>query len=170
MKKYWNISVAVFVTTILLQVLPAIAAEEKIHTTSDTLLARIQVEDFINDYYWELATIGEGDLSLFWAEDAVFDVNGAVYEGLKAINDVYSLGLGPGGRLVFQTNIPRIKIDGEKAVVDLIYTGFLNTDSAEAPKPYEQGHDHMELRDAGSGWEISSRTLRTFSLDQSYAE
>ncbi len=54
----------------------------------------------------------------------------------------------PGGRLVFQTNIPRIKIDGEKAVVDLIYTGFLNTESAEAPKPYEQGHDHMELRDA----------------------
>ena len=148
----------------------AATVEERITTTSETLLARIQVEDFINDYYWELATIGSGDLSLFWTEDAVFDVNGMVYNGLQAIEEVYSLGLGPGGRLVFQMDIPRIRIEGTTAIVDLIYTGILNTDPAEAPKPYEQGHDHMELRNANGDWKITNRTLRTISLDQSYAE
>ena len=148
----------------------SVAAEEKVMTTPETLLSRIQVEDFINDYYWELATIGNGDLSLFWAENAVFDVNGMVYNGLQAIEDVYSLGLGPGGRLVFQMDIPRIRIEGTTAIVDLIYTGFLNTYPTEAPKPYEQGHDHMELRNSSGDWKITNRTLRTISLDQSYAE
>lgn len=165
-----NFKAAFFLLISVLVGTSAVAAEEKVMTTSETLLSRIQVEDFINDYYWELATIGEGDLSLFWTEDAVFDVNGQVYSGLQAIEEVYSLGLGPGGRLVFQTNIPRIQIDGDTAIINLIYTGFLNTDPAEAPKPYEQGHDHMELRNSNGDWKITNRTLRTFSLDQSYAE
>ena len=145
--------------------LPALTlADERVQTTSDTLLARIQVEDFINDYYWGLANVGDEDITEFWAEGAVFDVNGNVYNGLNEIEAVYALGLGPGGRLVFQPAIPRIHINGNQAVIDLIYTGMLNVDPNLAPVPHEQGHDHMELVFANGLWKISRRTLRTFSL------
>jgi hypothetical protein len=159
----------IFITLFALSVsLSTSAAEELTHTTQETLLARIQVEDFINDYYWELATIGESDLKLFWDEEAVFDVNGNIYEGLKSIEDVYSLGLGPGGRLIFQMDIPRIRILDNTATVDMFYTGFLNNNPDEAPKPYEQGHDHMELINSQGSWKITNRTLRSVSLDKSY--
>ena len=141
-------------------------ADERVATTSETLLARIQVEDFINDYYWGLATVGDEDITEFWAQDAVFDVNGNVYNGLAEIEAVYALGLGPGGKLVFQMDIPRIRINGNQAVVDLIYTGMLNVDPKLAPRPHEQGHDHMELVYTQGQWKISSRVLRSFSLAQ----
>lgn len=145
-------------------------AAERVHTTNETLLARIQVEDFINDYYWGLANVGESegedDITEFWAEGAVFDVNGNVYNGLAEIEAVYALGLGPGGRLVFQPSVPKIRINGNRAVVDLIYTGMLNVGPNLAPRPHEQGHDHMELVYSDGLWKISSRTLRTFSLSQ----
>ncbi len=141
-------------------------AAERITTTNETLLARIRVEDFINDYYWGLATVGDEDITEFWAKGAVFDVNGNVYAGLDAIEAVYALGLGPGGKLVFQMDIPRIRINGNQAVVDLIYTGMLNVDPNLAPRPHEQGHDHMELVFVDEQWKISKRTLRSFSLAQ----
>jgi hypothetical protein len=144
--------------------------EERVHTTAETLLARIQVEDFMNDYYWELASESTRELDVFWTEDAEFDVNGQVYQGLAAIEAVYALGLGPGGRLVFQMDIPKIRINGKEAVVDLIYTGVLNTDPAAAPRLYEQGHDHVELVSNNGDWKITRRVLRTISLDESFPE
>lgn len=147
---------------------PLIAlADERVNTTNETLLDRIQVEDFMNDYYWELATEGGDGVSSFWAKDAVFDVNGDVFDGLSAIEEVYSKGLGPGGKLVFQMDIPRIRINGNKALVDLIYTGILNTDPKKAPTFHEQGHDHVELIKTNGEWKIKNRVLRSFSLDQS---
>ena len=143
------------------------AAEERVHTTAETLLDRIQVEDFISDYYWELANGATDDLSLFWTADAVFDVNGNVLDGLPAIEAVYAEGLGPGGKLVFQPAIPQIRIDGNSASVDLIYTGVLNLAPDAAPALYEQGHDHMQLVKADGVWKIARRVLRSYSLDQS---
>lgn len=151
----------------LLLAFPGIAAEERVRTTAATLLDRIQVEDFISDYYWELANGATGDLSLFWTADAVFDVNGNVLDGLAAIEAVYAQGLGPGGKLVFQPAIPQIRIDGDSATVDLIYTGVLNTAPDAAPALYEQGHDHMELVKADGVWKVARRVLRSYSLDQS---
>jgi hypothetical protein len=146
---------------------PGEAADERVQTTAATLLDRIQVEDFIADYYWELAGGAAGDLSLFWTADAVFDVNGNVLEGLQAIEAVYAEGLGPGGKLVFQPDIPQIRINGAGATVDLVYTGVLNIAPDAAPALYEQGHDHMELVKADGSWKISRRVLRSYSLDQS---
>ena len=143
------------------------AADERVLTTADTLLDRIQVEDFITDYYWELANGATGDLSLFWSADAVFDVNGNVLDGLPAIEAVYAEGLGPGGKLVFQPSIPQIRVAGDKATVDLVYTGVLNVAPDAAPALYEQGHDHLELVKAAGIWKISRRVLRSYSLDQS---
>lgn len=147
-----------------------VSAAERVQTTDETLLDRIQVEDFIHDYYWELANESGDDITEFWAEDAEFDVNGNVLQGIDAIEEVYSRGLGPGGKLVFQPDIPRIRIDGNTAVVDLIYTGILNTAPDEAPSLYEQGHDHLELINTDGQWKITRRVLRSFSLDQSYEE
>lgn len=143
------------------------AAEDRVLTTADTLLDRIQVEDFISDYYWELANGATGDLSLFWTADAVFDVNGNVLDGLPAIEAVYAQGLGPGGKLVFQPSIPQIRIDGDRAAVDLVYTGVLNVAPDAAPALYEQGHDHLELVRTNGVWMIARRVLRSYSLDQS---
>lgn len=158
---------ALFVSSIagLLFQQPGLAAE-RVHTDDATLLDRIQVEDFIHDYYWELADGATGDLSLFWTPDAVFDVNGNVLRGIEAIDAVYAEGLGPGGKLVFQPAIPRIRIDGASATVDLIYTGILNTAPDRAPSLYEQGHDHMELVKQEAGWKIARRVLRSYSLAQ----
>lgn len=158
-------ALVLFCSTLVLS--SAYAAEERVLTTADTLLDRIQVEDFITDYYWELANGAAGDLSLFWTADAVFDVNGNVLDGLPAIEAVYAEGLGPGGKLVFQPSIPQIRIDGDTASVDLVYTGVLNIAPDQAPALYEQGHDHLELVRAKGVWMISRRVLRSFSLDQS---
>lgn len=146
---------------------PSGAAEDRVHTTAATLLDRIQVEDFITDYYWELANGASDDLARFWTADAVFDVNGNLLDGLPAIEAVYAEGLGPGGKLVFQPDIPRIRIDGNGATVDLIYTGVLNVAADAAPVLYEQGHDHMELVRTDGSWKIARRVLRSYSLDQS---
>lgn len=144
--------------------------DERIKTTADTLLDRIQVEDFLNEYYWELAEGASGDLSYFWSDNAVFDVNGNILNGLAEIEAVYAEGLGPGGKLVFQMNIPLIKIDGNTATVDLIYTGILNTEPTVAPRLYEQGHDHITLEKTDGQWKIIMRMLRSFSLEQSPEE
>lgn len=143
-----------------------VLAAERVLTNEANLLDRIQVEDFIHDYYWELADGASGDLSLFWTADAVFDVNGNVLRGLAAIEAVYAEGLGPGGKLVFQPDIPRIRISGTSATVDLIYTGILNTSPDQAPSLYEQGHDHMELVKQEGTWKIARRVLRSYSLAQ----
>lgn len=147
-----------------------VTGADRVQTTDETLLDRIQVEDFIHDYYWELANESAADLSEFWTEDAEFDVNGEVLQGIDAIEEVYSKGLGPGGKLVFQPDIPRIRIDGDTATVDLVYTGILNTAPDEAPSLYEQGHDHLELINSDGEWKITRRVLRSFSLDESYEE
>ena len=145
-------------------------AEARVHTDSDSLLARIQVEDFLHDYYWEISSGSSEGVTAFWAENAVFDVNGEILTGLQAIEDAYAGGLGPGGKLVFQMDIPRIQILGKRAVVDLIYTGVLNRDPEMAPALYEQGHDHLELAYIDGNWMIEKRALRSYSLDSSYDE
>ena len=145
-------------------------AETRVFTDSDSLLARIQVEDFLYDYYWEISSGSADGVTAFWAENAVFDVNGEILTGLQAIENAYAGGLGPGGKLVFQMDNPRIHIHGDSAVVDLVYTGVLNRDPTRAPALYEQGHDHLELTKIAGQWMIEKRSLRSYSLDSSYDE
>jgi hypothetical protein len=57
--------------------------------TMDTLLDRIQIEDFLTRYYYDLAVGKAGELAEYFTEDAVLDVDGVVAKGHKEIAKLY---------------------------------------------------------------------------------
>lgn len=133
-------------------------------TTQNTLLDRIQIEDFMIQYYWDLSQKDRHDISKYWTEDAHFDINGQILDSRQAIQDVYDGGgTGPEGRLIMLLSNPLIHVSGDTATVDAIYTGVLNDNPQEAPTFFEQGHDHVELVKADGHWVIKKRVLRNFS-------
>src|SRR5665811_1875603 len=64
------------------------SAEDKI-VTQATLLDRIQIEDMIVKYYVDMSAGKSHDLSQYYTEDAVLDVNGVIAKGQKAIEKLY---------------------------------------------------------------------------------
>lgn len=151
-----------FVLSVILTV-PLAAAADRVNTTSDTLLDRIQIEDMFYDYYWELGESDRSNIGKFWAEDAIFDMNGTIVNGQQAIQAIYNGDGRPPGNLTTLMGNPRIQVNGTTATVDVIYTGILSTVPDEAPKFFEQGHDHAELIKVEGQWMIQRRVLRNIS-------
>src|SRR4051812_22749913 len=69
-----------------LAALPAHAAP--VRTTAANLLDRIQVEDFLADYYQSFGASKES-FDTFFTQDGVIDVNGRVYSGQKGVAQAY---------------------------------------------------------------------------------
>lgn len=136
---------------------------DMVMTSNATLLDRMQIEDMLYEYYWELGEADRGNIGKYWTEDAVFDLNGMIVNGQEAIQAIYNGDGRPPGNLVTVMGNPRIKVIGQTAVVDVIYTGVLNTSPDEAPKFFEQGHDHAELVKEGGRWKFQKRVLRNYS-------
>ena len=139
--------------------------------TMETLLDRIQIEDFITRYYYDLSVGKAKELAEYFTEDALLDVDGVVAKGHAEIAKLYTrpegappptpaAGYRRGGMLL--TN-PIINVDGNVATAHVIWTGIMNEGVGKAPSVYEQGREYTELRKVKGKWLISRRFISSDS-------
>jgi hypothetical protein len=138
--------------------------------TMETLLDRIQVEDFLTRYYYELSSGESRALSEYFTEDALLDVDGTIANGHEEIAALYS----PPDRAeqaatqqsrrghMLLTN-PVIEINGDTAIAHVIWTGVMNEGVGQAPNLYEQGREDTELKKINGKWLISKRYISSDS-------
>jgi len=132
-------------------------------TTQATLLDRIQIEDLLVAYYQPLGSAAE-DMSQFYAEDGVLDLNGRVYQGRKGVDQAYrdaraAQGLDFKGKFHMLMSNPRIVVSGDTATADVIWTGISSDTVKSAPHLVEQGREHDELVRQGGRWMLKKRVI-----------
>ncbi|MGZ3273851.1 MAG: nuclear transport factor 2 family protein [Caulobacteraceae bacterium] len=153
-----------FVAVLLALAGPALAHAPR--TTSANLLDRVQIEDFLVDYYQPLGGGKQEDLASFFTEDGVIDVNGRVYSGRKGIAQAYKdAGAANNGNPVFKgkfvmlMNNPRIEVHGDTATADVVWTGTVTTKVTDPPHFAEQGKEHDDLVKVKGEWMIKKRII-----------
>lgn len=156
---------------------PVLAQPDGI-VTMETLLDRIQIEDIIVRYYDDLARGASHELSDYFTDDAMLDVDGMVANGHAEIAALY--GVDPNaepeaatepdpdpdasyrrGNMLL-TN-PIIEVTGDTATVHVVWTGVMNEGVGKPPSLYEQGREYSELRKVDGKWLISKRYISSDS-------
>ena len=137
----------------------------------ETLLDRIQIEDFLTRYYYDLSVGKAHELAEYFTEDAVLDVDGMVAKGHAEIAKLYQRPEGaesPAAKAQYRrgdmllTN-PIINVEGNVATAHLIWTGVMNEGVGKPPSLYEQGREYTELRKVKGKWLISRRFISSDS-------
>src|SRR5690606_7833792 len=130
----------------MLAAVAAPAAAQQV--TMETLLDRIQIEDLLVRYYYDLTMRRAHEMSEYFTEDALLDVDGTIARGRAEIEALY----GGGGRErdsnaapqphngMLLTN-PVIEVKGNRAQAHVIWTGITNKGVGEPPTLYEQGRE-----------------------------
>lgn len=157
MKKFPSLfGCAVFLTCLV----AGSAFADNVQTTKKTLLDRIQIEDLIANYYWDMTSGGRHALSDYYTEDAVLDINGVVFKGVKEIQSAYS-GEGPGanGKFHMLMNNPKIRVNGNNAIAEVIWTGVIDETVRVAPRLLEQGREYDELIKNNGRWLFTKRVI-----------
>ena len=155
------------VAFILLFILPLHAAAAEKIVTQETLLDRIQIEDILIRYYVDISAGSGHNLSQYFVEDAVFDVNGMIAKGREAIAKMYG-GLDEdnahvGSRLHMLLNNPIITVNGDTATVWAIWSGVLNSDMTKPPVIVDQGREYSELVKIKGKWYFKKRYITSDS-------
>jgi hypothetical protein len=170
---------AVFVAGLLSPSGPAMAQKQILEdrpVTMETLLDRIQIEDFLTRYYYDLSVGKAHELAEYFTEDAVLDVDGIVSKGHAEIAKLYTrpasaqspAAARPQGATQYRrgnmmlTN-PIINVEGNVATAHLIWTGVTNEGVGKPPSVYEQGREYTELRKVKGKWLISRRFISSDS-------
>lgn len=158
---------AVFVVT---SVAGAAEAQQPKPLTMATLLDRMQIEDLLTRYYYDLSKGKAHELSEYFTEDALLDVDGTLAKGRAAITKLYAPPANQTREATAQRrrghmllNNPVISIDGDKAVAEVIWTGVMNEGVGKPPGLYEQGREYSELRKVQGRWLISKRCIMSDS-------
>jgi hypothetical protein len=157
-------------STLAVAALLALASPALAHparTTQSNLLDRVQIEDFLVDYYQPLGGGGKQEsLASFFTEDGVIDVNGRVYSGHQGIAQAYkdagSANNGNAtfkGKFVMLMNNPRIEVHGDTATADVIWTGVVSTTPKDQPHFAEQGKEHDDFVKVKGEWLIKKRII-----------
>jgi ketosteroid isomerase-like protein len=152
-------------TTILLMSLPQPVLAQQV--TMETLLDRIQIEDLLTRYYYDLSRSNAHELSEYFTEDALLDVDGTIARGRAEIAKLYQ---GPApdpkepapatarrGHMLL-TN-PIIEIKGNTATAHVIWTGVMNEGIGKLPQIFEQGREDTELVKQNGKWLIKRRYI-----------
>ncbi len=139
--------------------------------TMKTLLDRIQIEDFLTRYYYDLSVGKSHELADYFTEDALLDVDGMIAKGHQEIAKLYQRPEGAEspastaqrrrGHMLL-TN-PIINVEGNKATAHVIWTGVMNEGIGKIPNLYEQGREYSELRKVKGKWLISLRYISSDS-------
>lgn len=141
--------------------------------TMETLLDRIQIEDLLVKYYYDLSSGKGHELSEYFTEDALLDVDGTIAHGHAEIDALYGGGGDsqdePAEREVptrrghmLLTN-PVIEINGDTAIAHVIWTGVMNQGVGKAPSLFEQGREDSELVKINGKWLIKQRYISSDS-------
>lgn len=138
--------------------------------TMATLLDRIQIEDLLTRYYYDLSKGKAHELSEYFTADAYLDVDGTVARGRGEIAKLYQPSEGQKREATAQRrrghmllNNPVISIDGDSATAEVIWTGIMNEGVGKPPGLYEQGREYSELRKVQGRWLISKRCIMSDS-------
>ena len=164
-------TVAIALALSLSMMTSPLPAQEVRPLTEKTLLDRIQIEDLLTRYYYDLSS-GKGHvLADYFTADALLDVDGTIAKGHKEISKLYERPEGASapeptaqrrrGHMLL-TN-PVISIDGDKATAEVIWTGVMNEGVGKPPSLYEQGREYSELRKEKGRWLISRRCISSDS-------
>jgi hypothetical protein len=134
--------------------------------TMETLLDRIQIEDLLVRYYYDLSMGRAHEMSEYFTEDAMLDVDGTIANGRAAIEKLYGGGPArdasrPRNHMLL-TN-PVIEIKGNRAQAHVLWTGVTNKGVGETPSLYEQGREDTELVKTNGKWLISKRYISSDS-------
>jgi ketosteroid isomerase-like protein len=158
---------AVIVAFLLLTPLATSAWAQQV--TMETLLDRIQIEDLLTRYYYDLSQGRAHELSEYFTEDALLDVDGTIAKGRDEIAKLY--GGGPARRVdgaprpqnhMMLTN-PVIEVRGNRAIARVIWTGVSNAGVGKPPTVTEQGREDSELVKTGGKWLIKRRYISSDS-------
>jgi hypothetical protein len=155
-----------FAVAALLAVAASPALAKAPRTTAANLLDRVQIEDFLVDYYQPLGGGKQESLADFFTPDGVIDVNGRVYSGHKGIEQAYKdAGSANNGNATFKgkftmlMNNPRIEVKGNTATADVIWTGTVTPKVTDQPHFAEQGKEHDDLVKVNGQWFIKKRII-----------
>jgi ketosteroid isomerase-like protein len=140
--------------------------------TMETLLDRIQIEDLLTRYYYDLAQGESHALSDYFTEDAMLDVDSTVAHGRAEIAKLYqrpetdAKKAGPPvsrpHNHMLLTN-PVIDVKGNTAQAHVIWTGVKNEGVGKVPRLYEQGREDTELVKQNGKWLIKRRFISSDS-------
>lgn len=136
---------------------PALA--DNVQTTQKTLLSRVQIEDLISNYYWDMESPSRDSLNEYYVDDAVLDVNGKIFKGHKAIQSAYATSGPSAGKFNMLMNNPRIRVHGDTATADVIWTGVISDNVRLAPRFVEQGREHDQLVKKDGRWYFKHRMI-----------
>jgi len=165
MKKRGILAIAAIVATL---VGGQAAAQE---VTMETLLDRIQIEDLLVRYYYELTTGDAHDMSEYFTMDALLDVDSTIAKGREEIQALYGGGSGrdpnadprPQNHMLLTNPVITIDPDGQRAEAHVVWTGIKNDGVGKPPSLYEQGREDTELVKVNGRWFISKRYISSDS-------
>jgi ketosteroid isomerase-like protein len=135
--------------------------------TMETLLDRIQIEDLLTRYYYDLSRSNAHELSEYFTEDALLDVDGTIARGRAEIAKLYQSPApkpkepapAPNRRMHMLLNNPIITIKGNTATAHLIWTGVMDEGIGKLPQIVEQGREDTELVKQNGKWLIKRRYI-----------
>jgi hypothetical protein len=139
-----------------------VALAEQPAVTMQTLLDKQQIQDMLVDYYTNLGK-GNSDFGAYYLPDGVINVNGLTGQGEAAIAEVYKkVGAGtPKHAGVFRmllTNVS-IKINGNAATADTLWTGINSPTISGPPEFVEQGTEKDQLVKVNGHWLFKLRII-----------
>ncbi len=137
--------------------------------TMETLLDRVQIEDLLTRYYYDLSQGKAHELSEYFTADAMLDVDGTVARGRDEIAKLYGgspnrkpdAAPRPQNHMVL-TN-PVIEVRGNRAIARVIWTGVSNAGVGKPPTVTEQGREDSELIKVDGTWRIKRRYISSDS-------
>ena len=122
--------------------------------TLASLADRAAIEDLLVGYYASLGT-GKSDYGAYYLPDGVLNVDGLAASGAQGIADIYKragASLPHGGTFhMLLTNL-RVRVSGESATADAIWTGVYSETVTSVPHIIEQGREHDELVKRDGRW------------------
>ncbi len=135
--------------------------------TMETLLDRIQIEDLLTRYYYDLSQSKAHELSEYFTEDALLDVDGTVARGRAEIAKLYQSPApdpkqpkpAPNRRMHMLLTNPIITVKGNTATAHVIWTGVMNEGIGKLPQIVEQGREDTELVKQNGRWLIKRRYI-----------
>ncbi len=135
----------------------------------ETLLDRIQIEDLLVKYYNDLSMARAYEMSEYFTEDAMLDVDGTIANGRPESDKLYGGGrsrdsnAAPRPRNGMLLTNPVIEVKGNRAQAHVIWTGVTNKGVGEPPVLYEQGREDTKLVKVDGKWLISKRYISSDS-------
>jgi hypothetical protein len=159
-------ALAVAATILLLSSTQPVLGQQ---VTMETLLDRIQIEDLLTRYYYDLSRTNAHELSAYFTEDALLDVDGTIAKGRAEIAKLYQNPApdpkqpapAPSRRMHMLLTNPIITIKGNTATAHVIWTGVVNEGIGKLPQIAEQGREDTELIKQNGKWLIKRRYITT---------